>query len=94
MFNLSNKKIQLFIFSILLVVCLIFCNYVETKYTKKATVIQVIDEIVIVQDFNGNVWKCYADGYCTGDKVLLTMDNNHTDNNINDDIIKKIKLIK
>ena len=45
---------------------------------------------VIVVDTTGNEWCFYGVGYEEGDTVTMTMDNNNTDNIINDDIIKNV----
>ena len=48
------------------------------------------NEEVIVVDTTGNEWYFYGVGYKEGDTVTMTMDNNNTDNTINDDIIKNV----
>ena len=48
------------------------------------------NEEVIVVDTTGNEWCFYGVGYEEGDTVIMTMDNNNTDNIINDDIIKNV----
>ena len=45
---------------------------------------------VIVVDTTGNEWCFYGVGYEESDTVTMTMDNNNTDNIINDDIIKNV----
>ena len=48
------------------------------------------NEEVIVVDTTGNEWCFYSVGYEKSDTVTMTMDNNNTDNIINDDIIKNV----
>lgn len=48
------------------------------------------NEEVIIVDATGNEWCFYGIGYEEGDTVTMTMDNNNTDNIINDDIIKNV----
>ena len=48
------------------------------------------NEEVIVVDTTGNEWCFYGVGYEESDTVTMTMDNNNTDNIINDDIIKNV----
>ena len=48
------------------------------------------NEEVIVVDTTGNEWCFYGVGYEEGDTVTMIMDNNNTDNIINDDIIKNV----
>ena len=45
---------------------------------------------VIIVDTTGNEWCFYGVGYEEGDTVTMTIDNNNTDNIINDDIIKNV----
>ena len=47
-------------------------------------------EEVIIVDTTGNEWCFYGVGYEEGDTVTMIMDNNNTDNIINDDIIKNV----
>ena len=49
-------------------------------------------EEVIIVDTTGNEWCFYGVGYEEGDTVTMTMDNNNTDNIINDDIIKNVTI--
>ena len=48
------------------------------------------NEEVIIVDTTGNEWCFYGVGYEEGDIVTMTMDDNNTDNIINDDIIKNV----
>ncbi len=67
-------------------------GYLETHYTREATVINVEDELIIVEDEQGFIWDFEGTGFTTGDKVKMTMDNNLTDTNIEDDIIENVRL--
>lgn len=68
---------------------LCFCSKVETTYNRKATVININNEIVTVIDESGNEWDFIGNNFSIGDKVKLVMDNNHT-NTIRDDVIKNV----
>ena len=65
---------------------------VNNNYIREGVVIatQASTEEVIIVDTTGNEWCFYGVGYEEGDTVTMTMDNNNTDNIINDDIIKKV----
>lgn len=65
----------------------------DTYYTRQAKVIEVNDTIITVQDTCDNVWQFKGNDYCINDQVILTMDANHTDFNIYDDMIKKVKKV-
>ena len=66
----------------------------NNNYTKEGVVIAIdtSNEEVIILDTTGNEWCFYGVGYEEGDTVTMTMDNNNTDNIINDDIIKNVTI--
>ena len=90
MFTIHEKK-QLILVSLLILVLLIFCSYVESFYTRKGTVKYIIDDLVIVEDECGYEWEFRGNDYIQGDEVLMLMDNNHTDLIIEDDVITHVK---
>ena len=47
-------------------------------------------EEVIIVDTTGNEWCFYGIDYMEGDAVTMIMDNNKTNNIINDDIIQNV----
>ena len=65
---------------------------INNNYIRKGVVVatQTSNEEVIVVDTTGNEWCFYGVGYEEGDTVTMIMDNNNTDNIINDDIIKNV----
>ena len=64
----------------------------NNNYIREGVVIatHTSNEEVIVVDTTGNEWCFYGVGYEEGDIVTMTIDNNNTDNIINDDIIKNV----
>ena len=67
-------------------------NINNNNYTREGVVVvtHTSTEEVIIVDTIGNEWCFYGVGYEEGDTVTMTMDNNNTDNIINDDIIKNV----
>ena len=65
---------------------------INNNYTREGVVVatHASNEEVIIVDTIGNEWCFYGVGYEEGDTVTMTMDNNNTDNIINDDIIKNV----
>ena len=65
---------------------------INNNYTREGVVVatQASNEEVIIADTTGNEWCFYGVGYEEGNTVTMTMDNNNTDNIINDDIIKNV----
>ena len=65
---------------------------INNNYIREGVVVatHASTEEVIIVDTTGNEWCFYGVGYEEGDTVTMTMDNNNTDNFINDDIIKNV----
>ena len=65
---------------------------INNNYTREGVIIatHASTEEVIIVDTTGNEWCFYGVGYEEGNRVTMTMDNNNTDNIINDDIIKNV----
>ena len=65
---------------------------INNNYIREGVVVatHASNEEVIVIDTTSNKWCFYGVGYEEGDTVTMTMDNNNTDNIINDDIIKNV----
>ena len=65
---------------------------INNNYIREGVVVATYasNEEVIVVDTTGNEWCFYGVDYEEGDTVTMTMDNNNTDNFINDDIIKNV----
>ena len=70
----------------------IIARLINNNYTREGVVVatHASNEEVIIVDTTGNKWCFYGVGYEEGDTVTMTMDNNNTDNIINDDIIKNV----
>ena len=70
----------------------ILAIFVNNNYTREGVIVatHASNEEVIVADTTGNEGRFYGVGYEEGDTVTMTMDNNNTDNIINDDIIKNV----
>ena len=70
----------------------ILAIFVNNNYTREGVIVatHASNEEVIVVDTTGNEWCFYGVGYEEGDTVTMTMNNNNTDNIINDDIIKNV----
>ena len=65
---------------------------INNNYIREGIVVATYasNEEVVIIDTTGNEWCFYGVGYEVGDTVTMTMDNNNTDNFINDDIIKNV----
>ena len=65
---------------------------INNNYTREGVIVatHASNKEVIIVDTTGNEWCFYGVGYEEGDTVTMTIDNNNTDNIINDDIIKNV----
>ena len=72
----------------------IIARLINNNYIREGVVVatHASNEEVIIVDTIGNEWRFYGVGYEEGDTVTMTMDNNNTDNFINDDIIKNVTI--
>ena len=71
-----------------------FCGYIETHYTRQATVIEVNGDVITVEDNCGYLWDFGGDGFTVRDNVSMKMYNNTTDNIIKDDEIINVIINK
>lgn len=70
---------------------LLIGGYIDTHYTREATVVDVMsDEVVVIDEF-GDEWSFIGNGYKVNDNVTLVIHNNTTMNTIADDKIIDIK---
>ena len=68
----------------------------EHIYYREGTVIEVRNNIIAVEDDNGNIWEYYNSApivESVGDRVKLKMHDNMTDNIIKDDRVISVKKI-
>jgi len=84
------KKIAIITFVIAL---FYFSTWIESHYTKKATVIKVENNVVTVIDDSNNIWDFEGENFYINDEVKLLMNNSQTDCYIFDDIIENAKKI-
>ena len=65
---------------------------INNTYIREGIVVatDLSTEEVIIVDTTGNEWCFYGVGYMEGDSVTMIMDNNKTNNIINDDIIQNV----
>lgn len=82
------ENIHAIIVLIIFVVCFCVVGHIESHYTKRATVTDVINDYVTVEDEQGQVWAFGGDGFYKGDRVKLTMFTNYTDYIYDDEIVK------
>lgn len=82
------KKIILttiIIMAFILVVSLF--NTIESRYTRDVTVKKIEGIVVTVEDKQGYIWEFKGDSYKIGQHITVVMNDNHTSNICDDEII-------
>ena len=77
-----------------IIACFLFVSYNVSHYTKDMAVYGMRNEIVTFEDAQGNLWDYETDidrNFERGTVYKITMFTNHTDSNIYDDEITRIK---
>lgn len=83
------------LFGLLVAGAVFACGYGESNYTRKdCKVIDVTDEGYIIEDTCGYTWFWDEGDFAEGDTVDMKMNINGTIGDIDDDIIKSVKLVK
>lgn len=91
--NLVKTTFQaLFIFSIFFIAPGIAGN-IETHYNRIGIVTATDNMRVVVEDSTGNIWEFEGDDFAKGDKVIMKMFTNYTDDNIHDDEIEAVQKV-
>lgn len=67
------------------------CSQIQTTYKQEAKVINMTYDSIIVQTKNGYTYEYNGIDFYLNEPVELIMYDNHTENNLNDDVIRKIK---
>lgn len=68
-------------------------GHIETHYSVKGTVIEVVNDEVVVETADGNAWVFIGEGFSAGDTVMMEMFTAGTDLNKYDDEIHAVEKI-
>jgi len=81
--------------ALVVVLILGIAGWYETHYTITGTVVEVntFQELVTVEDNDGNLWEFYGTNFQVNDTVKMVMDTNCTYNDIEDDEIEKVNVV-
>ncbi len=95
---MTKRRIKDILFSLIFlgvfIILMGFCGYIETHYTRQATVIEVNGDVITVEDNCGYLWDFKGNGFTVGDNVSMKMYNNTTDSIIKDDKIINVTINK
>jgi len=86
-----RKAITTIIITVIMLTMFYASTWIESHYTREATVIKVNDNIVTVVDDTNNFWSFEGTEFNVNDKVTMTMDSMNTDLNIYDDEIINVE---
>lgn len=90
--NKRRRRGYVVIMLLVIITTVIITSHIESHYTKEAIVQSVEDNIVVFVDNMGYTWEASEiENITEGQIVELKMFTNHTNDIINDDIIKSIK---
>lgn len=81
---------KIIIVMVIIVLCS-WCSYYEHNYTRQAIVTNVDCIEVTVKDSSEHYWTLMSNNHKVGDTITLQMYDNHTPNNMYDDVIKGVK---
>lgn len=85
------KEVIKYIAITIIAICILGLLYrCESTYTREATIIKSENGVVCAVDTTDNLWT-YKGDEKVGQRVILTMYDNHTDT-IKDDIVKWVKV--
>ena len=87
------KKLGIIAITVAMVTIIGFISWFEVHYTKEnCTVIDCVEDAVIIEDTCGYIWEFEADGLEVGDVIDLKMYTNCTNSTIFDDEITDYRL--
>lgn len=89
--NVVTKVIAIVLMSLSVFIALFLTIEIKEHYYKKAEVVEIEGDIIVVEDENGYLWEFYGDDYKIGQQVKIKMFTNYTHNIIFDDEIKKVR---
>lgn len=92
-----NKKevIKGILFIIIFIIIFKICGIVESTNIKKGYVTNIEERLITIEDTQGKEWQYVTNKkLAINDKVSIVIDNNNTEDNEKDDIVKKVKKIK
>ena len=89
--NMVTKVIAIILISLSVFITLFLAIETKEHYYKKAEVVEIEGDVIVVEDENGYLWEFYGDDYKIGQQVEMKMFTNYTHNITFDDEIKKVK---
>lgn len=88
--NERKKVIAYFLFALFFILFGFFAGilYVTfAPYKTPATVTEIEGDLITVTTDHGNMYQFYGNGFCNGDKVVISIDNKRDNDYTNDEIV-------
>ena len=85
------EKVKVITFMIFMLALLYCACWYECHYAKDCVVVSVDNDVVSVEDTQGNLWEFIGDDYKVTDVVRVTFYTNHTDTELFDDEIVDVR---
>lgn len=73
---------------IIIILTISLFNTIENRYTREVTVKRVEGTVITVEDKQGYIWEFNGDDYKVGQHITVVMNDNHTSNIYDDEIIE------
>ena len=89
--KIHNVIVFIFVITVFLAY-LLFASVISSRYSKEAIVTDVKEEIVTIEDKQGNLWEFYGKGFKEKDRIKVTFNNHNTETIFDDEIIRVKKI--
>lgn len=83
-----KRVITTTIITVIIILTISLLNTLESRYTRDVTVKSVEETTITVEDNKGYVWEFNGDDYKVGQHIIVVMNDNHTSNIYDDEIIE------
>ena len=93
---MEKKIVKGFVVVLFVLVLIKYINFADALIVRKGQVFSVENHVVCIVDNTGNVWEWEEESeeFKEGQNVKMLMNNNHTEDTIEDDKIVKIVIDK
>lgn len=94
---MNKKEVAVKVVFIIIIIIVLFklSIIVNSSIVKDGYVVDVEDKLITVEDIQGKEWQYITNKkFIINDKVSIVIDNNNTEDDEKDDIVKRIKKIK
>lgn len=91
---MMKHRVKVIAIVIVIIIMYALVSYIDTHYTREAIVTNVEQSLVTATDDDGNMWQFKATDMCEGECIKMTMHNNHTIMNYDDEVVNVKVLVE